>query len=85
MKSAYQGEPTYDNVKIMSASPFRATIKINTEPAEEHESEQESDEEEFARETQSQATCLTNYAKNRESPIKDDSEVLRKHSDEFLQ
>ena len=62
------------DAKIISASPFRAVVKMNSPPkVKDNDSDSDFDREE-----------LPSLKKSRISPIKDDSEVLRTRRDEFL-
>jgi len=64
----------------MSASPFRATVKIE---AEESEQSDEYDEE-FDRQSNA-SSFLTTYSKARQpSPIRDDSQSLRSRGEQTL-
>jgi len=60
--------------KVVSASPFRATIKVDVDRGMENSSDDE-----FERDTMSHKD-----RSQRESPIKDDSELLRTQRSNFL-
>jgi len=68
-------------MKILSASPLRATVKIEQEDSSSAD-ECLSEEEDFAR--KGLKTLISKYSRERKSPIKDDSEVLRNYGQEFL-
>ena len=58
--------------RLVSASPFRATVKVDRDAAGDAEQKnQNSDDDEFEREE------LPELNRLKESPIKDDSELLR--------
>ena len=80
-KPSYQN-PELSHVKLISASPFRATVKVQDHP--DSVSDRGSEDEDFARDTVPQKSFLNSYAKERQSPIKDDSLLLRSHRDEIL-
>lgn len=61
--------------RLVSASPFRASIKFEKEDL----NNDSDDDEHFEREDE-----LPELNKMRDSPIKDDSELLRHQKNEFL-
>ena len=63
------------DARVVSASPFRATLRMGSGQRRKEDNDSDSD---FDREE------LPALQKNRMSPIKDDSEVLRSQRDEFL-
>jgi hypothetical protein len=62
--------------KVVSASPYRATVKLDAEKTIASDSDHDDD---FERDTMSHRDVS-----RRESPIKDDSEVLRTERDNYL-
>ena len=86
------GEPEMESMNIISASPYRATIKVDTpikSAFNKHaEDDQNSEEDDFARSgtlNDPPMTFLSTFNKDRESPIKDDSTVMREKGDDYLQ
>lgn len=65
-----------ENSKIVSASPFRATVKFDAEKTIDSDS---NEADEFERDTMSMKE-----KSRHESPIKDDSEIMRSHRDHYL-
>ena len=63
--------------RLVSASPFRASVKLDNQDKLLNENSDD-DDDEFDREE------LPELAKSRESPIKDDSELLRHQKTDFL-
>ena len=65
--------------RLVSASPFRASVKVDRDAVDDAEQKnQNSDDDEFEREE------LPELNKIKESPIKDDSELLRNQRNDIL-
>ena len=71
-------------MNILSASPYRATIKVEESFV---DNDQENIEEDFERDgtlTADYVSPMVNFKKIRPSPIRDDSIELREQKDELL-